>query len=163
MTIVEYKPEELSYDSPFSVAASILDLAKLHLYRYYYDVLKPAFVPDEIELLMTDTDSLIFSVNCENFFDKYKKLPLFDFSNFQKNSVLYSDKNRKALLFFKDENPSDFIKKFIGLRSKLYVIKTVSNQIDKKCKGYNRKFKDTLLTYEKYKRCHQNLNLCRLP
>ena len=163
MTIVEYKPEESSYDSPFSVAASILDLAKLHLYHYYYDVLKPAFVPDEIELLMTDTDSLIFSVNCENFFDKYKKLPLFDFSNFQKNSVLYSDKNRKALLFFKDENPSDFIKKFIGLRSKLYVIKTVSNQIDKKCKGYNRKFKDTLLTYEKYKRCHRNLNLCRLP
>ena len=101
VTIVEYKPEELSYDSPFSVAASILDLAKLHLYHYYYDVLKPAFVPDEIELLMTDTDSLIFSVNCENFFDKYKKLPLFDFSNFQKNSVLYSDKNRKALLFLK--------------------------------------------------------------
>ena len=81
----------------------------------------------------------------------------------KKNNVLYSDKNRKALLFFKDENPSDFIKKFIGLRSKLYVIKTVSNEIDKKCKGYNRKFKDTLLTYEKYKRCHQNLKMCRLP
>ena len=84
VTIVEYKPEEILYDSPFSVAASILDLAKLHLYRYYYDILKPAFVPDEIQLLMTDTDSLMFSVNCENFFDKYKKLPLFDFSNFQK-------------------------------------------------------------------------------
>ena len=54
--------------------------------------------------------------------------------------------NRKALLFFKDENPNDFIKKFIGLRSKLYVIKPVSNQIDKKCKGYNKKFRDTLLT-----------------
>ena len=84
VTIVEYKPEEILYDSPFSVAASILDLAKLHLYRYYYDILKPAFVPYEIQLLMTDTDSLIFSVNCENFFDKYKKLPLLDFSNFQK-------------------------------------------------------------------------------
>ena len=72
VTIVEYKPEEILYDSPFSVAASILDLAKLHLYRYYYDILKPAFVPDEIQLLMTDTDSLIFSVNCENFFEKYK-------------------------------------------------------------------------------------------
>ena len=81
---------------------------------------------------MTDTDSLIFSVNCENFLDKYKKLPLFDFSNFHKNYVLYSDKNRKALLFFKDENPSDFIKEFIVLRSKLYVINTVSNQEDKK-------------------------------
>ena len=163
VAIVEYKPEKILYDSPFSVAATILDLAKLHLYHYYYDVLKPTFAPDEIKLLMTDTDSLIFSVNCENFFDKYKKLPLFDFSNFKKTNVLYSSINRKALLFFKDENPNDFIKKFIGLRTKLYVIKTVSNQIDKKCKGYNKKFRDTLLTYKKYKNCHQNLNQCRLP
>ena len=79
MTTVEYKPEEILYDSPFSVAASILDLAKLYLYRYNYDILIPACVPNEIELLMTDTGCLIFGVNCENFFDKYKKLPLFDF------------------------------------------------------------------------------------
>ena len=135
VAIVEYKPEKIVYDSPFSVAATILDLAKLHLYHYYYDVLKPTFAPDEVKLLMTDTDSLIFSVNCENFFDKYKKLPLFDFSNFKKTNVLYSSINRKALLFFKDENSNDFIKKFIGLRRKLYPIKTVSNQIDKNVKA----------------------------
>jgi len=163
VAIVEYKPEKLLYDSPFSVATTILDLAKLHLYYYYYDVLKPTFVPDKVTLIATDTDSIIFSVNCPNFFTKYKKLPLFDFSNFKKHDFLYSDKNRKALLFFKDENPSDFIKEFIGLRSKLYVIKTVSNHEDKKCKGYNRKFKDTLLTYEKYKNCHKNLTQHRLP
>ena len=50
---------------------------------------------------MSDTDSIIFSVNCTNFFDKYKKLPMFDFSNFPKNNSLYSDENRKALLFLK--------------------------------------------------------------
>ena len=88
---------------------------------------------------------------------------MFDFSNFKTDNYLYSDKNRKALLFFKDENPNDFIKEFIGLRSKLYVIKTVSNQEDKKCKGYNRKFRDTLLTYEKHINCHENLNQFRLP
>ena len=55
------------------------------------------------------------------------------------------------------------LKEFIGLRSKLYVIKTVSNHEDKKCKGYNRKFKDTLLTYEKYKNYHKNLTQYRLP
>ena len=72
---------------------------------------------------MTDTDSLIFSVNCKNFFQKYKKLPLFDFSNFKSDNYLYSNKNRKALLFFKDENPNDFIKEFIGLRSKFMLSK----------------------------------------
>ena len=124
VVIVEYKPEEILYNSIFSVASSILDLAKLHLYNYYYNVLKPNFEPDKVTLLMTDTDSIIFSVNCKNFFEKYKKMPFVDFSNFKKNNFLYSDKNRKELLFFKDENPNEFIKEFIGLRSKLHVIKT---------------------------------------
>ena len=88
---------------------------------------------------------------------------MFDFSNFPNNSLLYSEENRKALLFFKDENPNDFIKEFIGLRSKLYVIKTVSNREDKKCKGYNRKFRDSLLCYEKYRKCHEDLKQYRFP
>ena len=111
------------YDSPYPVAATILDLAKLHLYSYYYDVLKPAFSPDKVSLIMTDTDSLIFSVNCKNFFQKYKKLPLFDFSNFKTDNYLYSDKNRKALLFFKDENPNDFIKEFIAFEVNCMLLK----------------------------------------
>ena len=108
---------------------------------------------------MSDTDSIIFSVNTQNFFEKYKQLPLFDFSNLKKESSLYSNQNQKALLFFKDENPNDFIKEFIGLRSKLYVIKTVTNQDDKNAKGYNKKFKDTLLSFEKYKKCREDLDL----
>ena len=72
VSIVEYKPERILYDSPFPVAANILDLAKLHMYYYYYDVLKPTFAPDKVSLIMSDTDSIVFSVNCRNFFSKYK-------------------------------------------------------------------------------------------
>ena len=61
-----------------------------------------------------------------------------DFSNFPKNNCLFSEKNRNALLNMKDENPNDFIKEFIGLRSKLYVIKTVSEKKQKRCKGYKK-------------------------
>ena len=43
----------------------------------------------------------------------------------------------------------------------MYVIKTLSNQEDKKCKGYNRKFRDTILTYKKYENCHENLSQFR--
>ena len=68
VVIVEYKPEKILYDSPFPIGATILDLAKLHLYHYYYDILKPTFLPDKVSLLMTDTDSLIFSVNCKILF-----------------------------------------------------------------------------------------------
>ena len=93
-------PEEILDGSPFSVAAAISYLAKLHLYHCYCDVLKNIFIPDEIELLVTDKAFLIYSVNCEHFFDKHKKLPLFDFTNFPKNNVLYSNKYRKARVFF---------------------------------------------------------------
>ena len=88
---------------------------------------------------------------------------MFDFSNFTKKDLLYSEENRKALLFFKAENPNDYLNEFIGLRSKLYVIKTVSNREDKKCKCYNRKFRDSLLCYEKYRKCHEDLKQYRFP
>lgn len=55
-----------------------------------------------------------------------------DFSDFPKNNLSFSQKNRKALLHMKDENPNDFIKEFIGLRSKLYVIKTLGQEEQKK-------------------------------
>ena len=101
VSIVEYKPERILYDSPFPVAATILDLAKLHMYYHYYDVLKPTFAPDKVSLIMSDTDSIVFSVNCRNFFSKYKKLSFFEFSNFKTNEIVHSNENLKALLFSK--------------------------------------------------------------
>ena len=65
----------------------------------------PTFEPDKVNLIMADTDSIIFSVNTRNFFEKYKRLPLFDFSNFKKESSLYSNPNQKALPFSRMEIP----------------------------------------------------------
>ena len=70
-------------------------------------------------------------------------------------------KKIEKLLYFKDENPTDFIKEFIGLRSKLYAIKTVSSHEKKKAKGYNNKFEESILTYDKYKKCQEDLSFCR--
>ena len=44
VAIVEYKPEKIMYNSPFPVAATTLDVAKLHLYYNYYDILKSTFL-----------------------------------------------------------------------------------------------------------------------
>ena len=67
------------------------------------------------------------------------------------------------MLYFKDENPNELIKEFIGLKSKLYGIKTVTKRENLTCKGYNRKFRDSLLSYKKYMECHKNLTIYRSP
>ena len=100
IAIVEYKPEAVLYNSPFPIAATILDLAKLHLYNYFYNILKPTFEPDKVNLIMTDTDSIIFSVNTQNFFEKYKRLPLFDFSNLKNRKFLIFQSKSKSSTFF---------------------------------------------------------------
>ena len=90
-------------------------------------------------------------------------MPYLEFNNLKKDNYLYSDQNRKALLYFKDETPFDYIKEFIGLRSKLYAIKSVSKKNNIKAKGYNRHFKKSYLSFEKYKICHENLKIYRYP
>ena len=39
----------------------------------------------------------------------------------------------------------------------------MSNHEDKKCKGYNKSFRDSLLSYEKYRKCHEDLKQYRFP
>ena len=104
VAIVEYKPEKVLYDSPFPVAATILDLAKLHLYYYYY-LLKPAFLPDNVSLLMSDIDSIIFSVNCINFFGKYKNYQCLTLVIFQKIIYCILMKIEKLSFFSKMKIP----------------------------------------------------------
>ena len=73
---------------------------------------------------MTDTDSILFSIECDDFVTKYKKLPKMDFSNFPPGHVLYNTENKMKLLHFKDEFPyNSYITEFIGLRAKLYYYK----------------------------------------
>ena len=49
---------------------AILDLSKLHMYRFYYDVSKPIY-GERIKLAYTDTDSFVIHVETE---DLYKDL-----------------------------------------------------------------------------------------
>lgn len=86
-----------------------------------------------------------------------------DFSNFDNKHYLFSDKNRKALLHFKDENPDYSIKEFIGLRSKLYSYKTTSNIEEIKCMWYNKHFSKSYLNFQKYKNCHKQLKNFKFP
>ena len=130
---------------------------------FLYEILKPHFAPDKINIILSDTDSFIFEIKCRNFFKRYKTLQMMDFSNFPKNHYLYSNKNKKALFHCKDENPFDYISQFCGLRPKLYAIKTVNDQNYVRSKGYSKNFSKTFLSFDNYNECHKTLQDFRFP
>ena len=135
-------PEKYDYKFQYAVAACILELAKLYMYEFWYDNLLTHFSPDTPELIMTDTDSIVFSISCSNFMKKFKNLALMDFSNYPNDHVLYNDKFKMKLGYFKDEFPKHhFISEFIGLRAKLYCYRAQEpngKYLDYvKAKGYN--------------------------
>ena len=170
LVLVEMVPNKFEYKFQYAVASTILEFSKLYMYKFFYDTLIPHFHPDVPNLIMTDTDSVVFSIECSDFISKYKALPLMDFSNFPKDHCLYNNKYKMKLGYFKDEFPeSHFITEFVGLRPKLYAYRSLSpdgNFVDFiKAKGYNSQAARRYLTFQRFITCmktFQNLKLSYL-
>ena len=81
---VEMMNSLVKMNKPFYVGNTLLELNKFHMYNFHYNVMKPVF-NDRIQLLYTDTDSLMYEIKLE---DPYAELGIagkkgwFDFSNF---------------------------------------------------------------------------------
>ena len=79
----------------------------------------------DCRLLYSDTDSLLYRINCEDLYRELEESNVFDqfdFSNYPEDHKLYSEENERVVLKFKDEFAGDYIKEFICLKPKLYSI-----------------------------------------
>ena len=115
-------PRKIYWDTPTIVGATILDLAKYYMYQFHYGTMRSSF---DCRLLYSDTDSLLYRINCEDLYRELKEsnvLDQFDFSNYPEDHELYSEENKRVVLKFKDEFAGDYIKEFICLKPKLYSI-----------------------------------------
>ena len=144
LVLVEMTPVKFEYKFQYPVASTTLELAKLYMYEFWYDTLLPHFYPDIPQLIMTDTDSIVFSIKCSDFMTKFQNLALMDFSNFPPSHVLHNDEYKMRLGYFKDEFPEHhFITEFVGLRAKLYCYRAQKPNGSfceyVKAKGYNSK------------------------
>ena len=63
-------PTKTYWEVPTIVGASVLELAKFHMYKFHYDIMKPNF---ECRLLYSDTDSLLYQVKSEDLYAKFPK------------------------------------------------------------------------------------------
>ena len=72
MILLETTIPTLTLDRPIYVGAAILELAKLKMYEFHYDVMKNFYKDnDRCTLLYTDTDSAIYEIQTD---DVYKDL-----------------------------------------------------------------------------------------
>ena len=76
----------LTLKKPIYVGFCILELSKLLVYQFHYDYFLQTF--DNVKLLFTDTDSLVYEIKGGNVYDQcFKDKNLFDFSWYSKEFV----------------------------------------------------------------------------
>ena len=61
----------------------------------------------------------------------YADKQLFDFSGYEKESPFYNDENKNIIGKMKDELIGEIIEEFVGLRAKMYSLKTKKEEMTK--------------------------------
>lgn len=133
---IQMKPERVVLDKPIYIGFSVLELSKSHMYQFHYSVIKP-YYNERVSLCYTDTDSFIYKIQTKDFYSDLKNVFInyFDTSNFDlSNEFLIPLHNKKKPGLFKDELGGDLLTEFVGLRSKLYCLKS-NKLLLKKAKG----------------------------
>ena len=159
---VEKQKAKLKFDKPIFIGMSILDLSKQHMYKFYYDVMKPKY-GENIRMVYTDTDSSVFHTKTD---DIYKDLndikDEMDLSDYPISHKCYDTTNKKKVLGkLKDECSSKLITRFIGLRPKTYAFNIHGEEKEhKKCKGTAKNTVKRNMSYNEYDKVLQLMKLC---
>ena len=153
---VHMKKTSLTMNKPVYLGMCILDLSKTIMYDFHYNYIKPKY-EDKAKLLFTDTDSLMYEIETEDFYKDISEdvKDRFDTSDYPENhpSGIPTGINKKVLGMFKDEAAGKIIKEFVGLRAKLYSYKMDEGGESKKCKGIKKQVVTTSIKHEDYKTC----------
>ena len=152
---VHLKRIKLTFNKPVYCGMAILDLSKTLIYDFHYRYILPKFGKKQ-KLLFTDTDSLCYEIETEDFFadiaDDVEKM--FDTSNFDMNhSSGIQGKNKKVPGMMKDEAGGKIIEGFVGLRAKLYSYKMFEGKEEKKCKGIKKAVIKKHISFDDYVEC----------
>ena len=141
-------------NKPVYLGQVILDLSKIVMYEFHYDYMKQKYNDDKLTLCHMDTDSLIYSIEMDDFYkDKAEDVKdRFDMSGYNPNRPPPVSLNKKVIGLTKDELGGEIMTEFVMLKPKMYAYKT-GNSESKKCKGIKKcSFKKTI-SFEDYMAC----------
>ena len=67
LVAIHIKKTKLDFDKPVYLGMCILDLSKTLMYDFHYNYIKQKY-EDKAKLLLTDTDSLMYEIQTEDFY-----------------------------------------------------------------------------------------------
>ena len=150
--LFELRRAKAKMDKPVAVGFTVLELAKQKMFEIHFDHFKP-YYGDDIELLYTDTDSLIYNIKTTHLMRDLRFFShLMDFSNYPKSHPLYDTTHEKIIGYSKDEMGGKSIHEFIALKPKLYATKTDEGQ-KKRAKGILRVTVRNKVSFEQFMAC----------
>lgn len=143
------KKQTVKLNKPIYGGFVVLEISKLLMYQFYYNVLKRKY-GDKIRLLGTDTDSLIVYIETDDVYkDIREDIVYYDTSDYKIDWM--PQKNKKAPGLFKDEYLGIPIREWVGLRSKMYAFRNDIKE-RKVCKGIKKSNIENM-KFEMYKNC----------
>ena len=156
LVAIHMKKTKLVFNKPVYLGMCILDLSKTLMYDFHYNYITPKY-GEKAKLLFTDTDSLAYEIETEDFYRNISRdvASKFDTSNFPKDhqSGIEAGLNKKVVGMFKDEAGGEIIQGFVGLRARLYSYKMLDRKEEKKCKGVKKPVVKKSIRFEDYKEC----------
>ena len=148
---VEMKQPQVELSHVLYTGTTILDLSKLHLYKFHYEYMLPMYGKDDLTACMSDTDSILYHIRRAKgapcpYEDIERNLRYFDTSSYPAADPAYSLANKKRLGKMKEEGNGRFTPYtyFCGLQSKVYSLEQQKCKDTKKGKGIK---KSTLKTF----------------
>ncbi|XP_070159453.1 uncharacterized protein [Polyergus mexicanus] len=154
LVAVELRKLEIKFNKPIYVGMCILDISKIRLYEFHYEYMLPLY-RDKCKIMYTDTDSLIYRVECEDIYENMKRdIDKFDTSDYaMDNAYGMPLVNKKIPGAMKDENAGAIMTEFIGLRAKMYALRVAGKSDTKRIKGVKSGVVARTITFDDYARC----------
>jgi hypothetical protein len=142
-----------------AVGVSILELSKLLMQTYHYDVIMAKY-GDRAKLLYTDTDSLVYHISTPDVFEDLTTDPMLrewtDCSGFAGDDGdeplrrYASDHNRKVLGRFKYEGAGKVFAAFHGVCAKVYAFEMADGAVKSTAKGTSKSVRRHELYLDEY-------------
>ena len=157
LVAIHLKKTEVYFNKPVYVGQAILDLSKLLMFDFHYNYIQRKYSYKRAKLLFTDTDSLMYQINTDDFYadistDIKTKFDTSEYPPDHKSGIL-TGVNKKVIGMFKDEVGGKQITKFVGLRPKLYSFKVEESSTTRKCKGIKKNVVKKQIEFEDYVDC----------